>query len=148
MENKGYSKRRNYFIDKSFQANFIVKFCLLVMLGGALTIGALYYLGMRSTTVSIVNSRVIVKSTSDFLLPVLIQTVAVVVVIVGAATVFLTLFVSHKIAGPLYRLKKSMQELAEGNLTSDIKLRKNDQLRDIADTFNQMVDKLKERFSR
>lgn len=138
------NRRKNYFIDKSFQTKFILKFCLLVIAAGMLTMGILYYLSLRSTTVAIVNSSVVVKSTADFILPILIQTVVVVSLLLGIAVIIVTLFVSHKIAGPLYRLKKSMQALGEGDF-SEINLRKMDQLQELAQEFNRMVGKLKER---
>ena len=48
------------------------------------------------------------------------------------------IFLSHKIAGPLFRLKKHMVELSQGVYSGKIKFRKNDQLHDIADTYNEM----------
>jgi len=138
-------RRRIYFIEKSFQAKFILKFCALVVLGGLLTIGLLYILAMQSTTVSFVNSRVMVRTTADFILPVLIQTVAIVIVIVSFATVIVTLFVSHKIAGPLYRFKKVMQDLEGGDFSGDFHIRHLDQLQDLADTFNSAIKKTRER---
>lgn len=140
-----YTRRRIYFIEKSFQAKFILKFCVLVVFGGLLTIGLLYFLAMKSTTVSFVNSRVVVRSTADFILPILVQTVAIVVVIVGFAAVIVTLFVSHKIAGPLYRLKKVMQELENGDFSQDFHIRHLDQLQDLAKTFNITIKKIRER---
>jgi len=145
-QKKVYHRRKNYFIEKKFQAKFILKFCLLVIAGGLLTVGILYFLASRSTTVAFVNSRVVVKTTADFILPILIQTVAVVVIITGLATIFVTLFVSHKIYGPLYRFKKVMEKLAEGDFSEDFRLRHSDQLRELADTFNNMIAKLRERF--
>lgn len=142
------NRRRNYFIEKSFQTRFILKFCMLVLIGGLLTIGILYFLAMRSTTVSIVNSSVVVKSTADFLLPILIQTVLVVMVLLSIATIIVTLFVSHKIAGPLYRLKKAMHDFGEGDFNTQINLRRFDQLKNLAEEFNSMVKKLKEKFLR
>jgi methyl-accepting chemotaxis protein len=142
--NKPSFKRKNIFIDKQFQAQFILKFCTLVAIGGLLTIAILYFWAGKSTTVSVVNSRVAVRSTADFLLPLLIQTVLIVLVIVGFATILVTLFVSHKIAGPLYRLKKAMQNLEEGNLVEDFRIRRNDQLQNIAETFNNTIKKIRE----
>jgi len=139
------NKRRIYFIDKSFQAKFILKFCALVVLGGLLTIGLLYFLAMQSTTVSFVNSRVVVRTTADFLLPVLVQTVAVVVVVVGFATVIVTLLVSHKIAGPLYRFKKVMTDLQEGDFSQDFRIRHLDQLQDLAGSFNETIKKTRDK---
>lgn len=138
-----YKRRRIYFIEKKFQAKFILKFCALVVFGGLLTIGLLYLLAMQSTTVSFVNSRVVVRTTADFILPILIQTVAIVMVIVGFAAVIVTLFVSHKIAGPLYRFKKVMQELEEGDFSSDFHIRHLDQLQDLAEAFNNTINKIR-----
>jgi len=121
-----------------------LKFCALVAIGGLLTIGILYFLAMRSTTVSIVNSRVVVKTTADFILPILVQTVVVVMIIVSIATIFVTLFVSHKIAGPLYRFKKTMKDLEEGNFSEDFRIRHLDQLQDLAESFNNMIRKVRQ----
>lgn len=138
------NRRKNYFIERSFQTWFIIKFCFLVMASGLLTIGILYYGSLQSTTVAIINLNVVGKTTADFILPVLVQTVAVVMVLISIATIMVTMFVSHKIAGPLYRFKKAMQEVGEGNL-SEINLRQMDQLKDLAQEFNRMVRKLKEK---
>lgn len=132
-------KRRNYFIEKEFQAKFILKFCALVALAGLLTIGLLYFLAERSTTVSILNSRVAVRSTTDFLLPLLIQTTLIVTIFVSVATIILTLFISHKIAGPLYRFKKVLEALGRGDFSLDCHIRQLDQLRGLSDGLNEMI---------
>ena len=136
-------RRRIYFIEKEFQTKFILKFCALVAIGGLLTVGILYILAMHSTTVSIVNSRVVVRTTADFILPILIQTVLGIIIIVSIATIAMTLFVSHKIAGPLYRLKKVMETLAEGDFSNDFRIRRFDQLQDLANAFNAMILKIR-----
>jgi methyl-accepting chemotaxis protein len=138
------SRRRNYFIDKNFQTKFILKFCSLVAVGGLFTIGIVYLLAMRSTTVSFVNSRAVVRSTADFILPLLFQTVLIVTVMVSLATIIVTLLVSHKIAGPLYRFKKALKMLEEGDFSSNFKIRHYDQLQDVAEVFNQMISKIRE----
>ena len=140
-------RRRTYFIEKKFQTNFIIKFCSLIIVGGLLTIGIIYFLAKQSTSVSIVNSRVIVRSTADFLLPVLLQTVAVVVVLIGLATVGVTLLVSHKIAGPLYRFQQVMKTLTEGDFSKDFRIRRLDQLQNLADEFNNMIRKTRGQLS-
>jgi methyl-accepting chemotaxis protein len=134
-------KRHIYFIEKSFQAKFIMKFCGLVALGGLLTIGLLYLWAARATTVSIVNSRVVVTNTANFILPLLIQTFIIVTVVVAIATILVTLLVSHKIAGPLYRFKKIMEAMAEGDFLSHVSIRKGDQFQDLAKIFDDMITK-------
>lgn len=138
-------KRRIYFIEKEFQTKFMLKFFSLVAIGGLITVGALYLATMQSNTVAFVDSRVVVKTTADFLLPLAIQTVIIVTVIVSIAALVVTLFVSHKIAGPLYRLKKVMASLEKGDFSGDFRLRHYDQLQDIAGAFNSMIVNTKER---
>lgn len=137
------NKRKAYFIDKGFQIKFILNFCALVALGGVLTVGILYFMGMQSTTVSVVNSRVVVRTTADFLLPILIQTMLIVMIVTSITTAIVMLFVTHKIAGPLYRLKKVIGELCEGNFSIDFRLRRLDQLQDVAEVFNHMIKKVR-----
>ncbi|MFC1804288.1 HAMP domain-containing protein [Candidatus Omnitrophota bacterium] len=144
MDNKhAFKRRRIYFIKKSFQARFILKFCALVALGGLLTTSILYILAKQSTTVSIINSRVVVRTSADFLLPVLAQTVLVVIILVSAAMVLVTLFFSHKIAGPLFHFKKTMQALESGDFSSEFSLRELDQLKELAESFDDMIKKIK-----
>jgi nitrogen fixation/metabolism regulation signal transduction histidine kinase len=132
-------RRKNVYIDKDFQARFILKFCALVAAGAALTIGFLYFLSMQSTTVSFVQAKVKVMTTADFLLPVLVQTVLVVMGFVSLASIAVTLIVSHKIAGPLFRFKQTLKELSDGNFSNQVRLRKGDQLLEVAGDFNQMI---------
>jgi len=141
------NKRKNYFIDKDFQTRFILKFCLLVVLAGIITTGILYFVGKKSTTVAIVDSRVVVRSTADFLLPILIQTVLAVMIICGLATIIVTLLFSHKIAGPLYRFKKAIEGIKLGNLSANFYIRNYDQLKGLSGEVNAMIDKTREQIN-
>ena len=60
------------------------------------------------------------------------------VVIIG----FISLFVSHKIAGPVYRLEETTKLIASGDLTHKVHLRQGDELGDLQDAFNAMSDSL------
>ena len=49
-------------------------------------------------------------------------------------------FISHKIAGPLYRFEKDVRILAkDGDLTKIFKLRKRDEMQELAEALNIMV---------
>ena len=55
----------------------------------------------------------------------------------------LSIFVSHKIAGPVYRLEETTRIIASGDLTYQIHLRHGDELGDLQDAFNKMSDSLR-----
>lgn len=138
MENKTY-KRRNYFIDKKFQGKFIVQFSFLVLFGGMLTVMLLYLLGTQSKTVAIQDSRVIAKTTADFILPLILRTVIFVTLVVGVTAGILTLLMSHKLSGPFYRFKKVIQTLKSGDFSSEFNIRSTDQFQGLADELNSMI---------
>jgi methyl-accepting chemotaxis protein len=139
--------RKNYFIDREFQGRFIIKFCLLAMLG-TLVSGTLLYLFARSTvTTSFENSRLVLKSTADFMLPMILLSGGAVIVVTGIVTIFITLFTSHKIAGPLYRLEKDIAVLKEGDLTVKFRLRQGDQLERLREGLDGLSVELKGRLS-
>ena len=92
-------RRRNYFIDKNFQSKFIIKFCIIVIISSLAVGVSIFYLSQNFTTVAIENAHVIVKKTSDFMLPIVAETLALVTLFSAIAVIILTLFTSHKIAG-------------------------------------------------
>jgi len=62
------------------------------------------------------------------------------VVMVGLGILY-----SHRIAGPLHHLHRRMQEIAAGAAPSPLRFRRKDQFQELADSFNAMIAKLKER---
>jgi nitrogen fixation/metabolism regulation signal transduction histidine kinase len=53
--------------------------------------------------------------------------------------------VTHKVAGPVYKMKKLLRELSKGNFRVDARLRKGDELQHFFDAFNETVDELRRR---
>lgn len=145
---QGYkeNKRRNYFIDRSFQSKFIIKFCLIVIAASLMTGVLTYYFNTGTTTVAFENLKVVVKSTADFILPTIFFIIIIVTVFVGIATIIVTLLTSHKIAGPLYRLKAELEKMKSGNFSSPVRIRTKDQLQRIASEFDELRIELKDAF--
>jgi nitrate/nitrite-specific signal transduction histidine kinase len=53
--------------------------------------------------------------------------------------VLLTVFFSHKVAGPIYRFEKACNSVIEGDYTSVIKLRKGDEMQNLATLLNEAI---------
>lgn len=143
MPQKKYPhKRRQYFIKKDFQFEFIFRFCLLVLAGIVVSSILLFYFSQDTLTSSFQQSRLVIKNTSIAILPALIYTSLITLGLISLATIIVTLVVSHKIAGPLFRLEKELKEIGAGDLTKNVRLREKDQLTPMAETLNQMTHKL------
>jgi methyl-accepting chemotaxis protein len=73
----------------------------------------------------------------------------IVILLVGFQLIFLiitfmiSIFVSHRIAGPLYKLKTFFRQNGDGKLSGELHFRQNDHFKDIAQEYNLMISKLR-----
>ena len=141
-ENRHPYRRRHYFIKKEFQFKFILKFCLIILVGVIFSTGLLFLFSQGTLTSSFQQSRLVIKNTASAILPAVIYTNLITLGLITLATIIVTIFISHKIAGPLFRFEKDLKEIGEGDLTKNIGLRKKDQITDMAVSLNKMIASL------
>ena len=132
-------QRKILYIKKDFQLKFIIKFCLIIICGAILSTAMLYYVSQDSITSTYHNSRLAIKTTNQVILPAILYTNLFNIIIVGVAAVFVTLYISHKIAGPLYRLETDLKSTTDGDLTRRFRLRQEDQLGELARALNGFI---------
>lgn len=137
------NKRRQYFIDKKFQTEFIVKFCSLVIIGSLIFGIALYIFSSRTLTTSFENSRLVVKSTADYLLPGLLLGGLIICIVTAIASSIIVILMTHRIAGPMYRFEKYIAEIGSGELHSDLRIRQKDQFQNFVGSLNKMTGDIK-----
>ncbi|MCP4649410.1 MAG: methyl-accepting chemotaxis protein [PVC group bacterium] len=53
-----------------------------------------------------------------------------------------SIVVSHKVAGPVYRLEKIATKMSKGDLTQYLRLRKDDELKDLGTAFNSVIENM------
>ncbi|MEW6666393.1 MAG: methyl-accepting chemotaxis protein [Thermodesulfobacteriota bacterium] len=138
-------RRRILYIHKAFQRSFILKFCLIALCAMMAASMLLYFLSKNTLTATYRYHHLALQRTGEAILPALVITNLVVLLVLLAATILVTLYVSHKIGGPLYRFGKTFESVGNGNLSFQVKLREHDQLADFAAAINQMMGNLKER---
>ena len=135
-------RRSRVFGTHLIKANFQFKFSLMVFLllasvalfvwiQGSLTIQKLVFSGQVSEGMALIHLKYlngIVGKT--FML--------------GLALTFgLSLFFSHFVAGPIYRFQRVLSDIKGGRLNLHVQLRKHDELKDVADSFNQALSSLR-----
>ena len=136
-------KRRHYFVKKDFQFGIILKFCLLVLIGAVISTALLFLLSQDTLTSTFRGSRLEIRTTAMVILPAIIYTNLITLGLISVATIIVTLFISHKLAGPLFRFEKEIREIGEGDLSKNIHLRKNDQVTAMAENLNRMCEHLR-----
>lgn len=138
-------RRKTYFIQRMFQAKFIFAFLLLVIIGSIIS-GIIFYLKANTYLgYHYGMAHLKLEKTGEILQPALFISYGIGVVLIGFATIILTIFISHKIAGPLYRFERSAEEIGKGNLTLVTQLRESDQAKDLANAFSRMTNDLRKK---
>lgn len=142
------NRRKQYFIKKGFQTRFVLKFCFLLLIAVVLSSALLYSFSRGTLTSTFEHATLRVTDTAEAILPAMLYTNLITLALVLVAAIGVTLFVSHKIAGPLFRFEKELQAVAGGDLTKRISLRHKDQGKDMAESLNQMIASLHEKVVR
>lgn len=142
MENRPPFRRRNYFIKKKFQANFSIKFFAIIVIEAVLAVGLFLFLSKGTLTTGYIGSELKITRTYDFFLPTLLLANLVIVGITGIIGIIVLIFLSHRIAGPMYRFEKALGEISKGDLTHRVKLRQVDEFKELADRINELTNTL------
>ena len=134
-------KRTQYLIATKFQLKYVGMILLLVSLTAIMCSYVIYYTmmltmgdklanvypqGRLMSIVNMVNGRILLTM---FL-------VAALIIIIG-------IYASHKIAGPIYRIEKFLGSMADGDLSTPLTLRRNDELMSLAGGINRVIESVK-----
>ncbi|HOY65652.1 MAG TPA: methyl-accepting chemotaxis protein [Candidatus Ozemobacteraceae bacterium] len=139
------TQRKNYFIAKGMQSKFAGTILLLVFLITVITACNIYVLGsfFLTTQATLSEGQTAESMMRHFvteLWPRLLLLVLVNVIIVFIVSIMY----SHQFAGPAYKLEKSIQRIASGDLTFEIHLRRNDSLKELATAINSMLSRFRD----
>ncbi|MFQ5736912.1 MAG: HAMP domain-containing protein [Thermodesulfobacteriota bacterium] len=130
------------FIKKRFQADFSIRFLILIIVESLLAIALFGYLSRGTVITGYSGSEVVIAKTGEYLLPTLLLVNLIIIGGTAVAGFVILLYLSHKIAGPLYRFEKSLDEIGDGDLTHRFTLRSKDQLGELAAKMNAFNDRL------
>lgn len=129
---------------KLIKVRFQFKFAFMVGTFLAISAGLIYFWG-NMTVNRLLNSGMIVGEDAILSLHLLKDNILYISVLSLAITLFLSLFFSHFVAGPMYRFERTLETMRDGDLTTFVKLRKHDEFKEVADLFNQTIVSLREK---
>jgi len=137
------NKRKIVLIDKAFQGRFILSVLATIILFSLCSAGLLYWLISSDLNVQSQAAHINIANTWERLgLSILLSNI-VAAIIAGLMAIIVVLYISHKIAGPLYRFETLCKDVGDGNLDTITCLREGDQLQELAQSFSLMVNKLR-----
>ncbi len=103
-----------------------------------MAMGLSFFLSKGDLTARYIGSELEITRTYDFFLPILL----VANLVVAITGIIILIFLSHRIAGPVYRFEKALGEIGKGDLTYRFKIRRLDDLKELADCINELTNTL------
>jgi len=135
-------RRKKYIIAARFQIRYILYILLFLYIGAAIAGYTVYYstwttLGEKLASVYPRGRLVYIFRQSNITLLFRLLLVSPVFVVIGV-------ILSHRIAGPIYRIGKYIESLMSGDYSRGLELRKNDEFKVLAAKMTKLCKKLKE----
>jgi len=147
--------RRIYLIDPSFQYAFMLRFAGAVVAGILLAftvLSAYFFVRYSSSNLAMKFFYVTGEAGTGLkqtnLMRLVVPSLAVSAVLSCVFTLVFGLLYSHRIAGPIYNLKKALREVRRGKLDRVVKFRKGDEFHDLAGEVTRTIAWFREKKAR
>ncbi|NQT90419.1 MAG: hypothetical protein HQ558_04100 [Candidatus Omnitrophica bacterium] len=135
-------KRKQYIIKRAFQFKYTGTILFFIFLTAILSCGVVYFATFPYLSEKLANvypqgrlTAVLGSAyTKLFLSTALMVPIAV----------WFGIILSHRVAGPWYRLENIIRGIAEGDHTLEVKLRKGDELQSLAGAINTLTKSLRD----
>jgi methyl-accepting chemotaxis protein len=143
---KGF-RRRKYLINKPLQ--FIYSgITIYLLLIGIIVVGITTYYITLDTILSqleaqggLLQAYEIVRSINSLIA----KRVGILLLTVMVFAFTLAVYYLHRLAGPVYRIEKTLNDMAEGKEVSPVVLRKQDFFKSLAESLNKIIEQQKGR---
>ncbi len=142
MDMKRKWRRRNYFIKKELQGRFIFSFFIFVIAGSFFFTIIFSLLSADTLTIAYKDYDLRLGKTPVILLRETLRAHWIFIFTGGLLVVLASMFLTHRLAGPVYRLEKSLEEMLKGNFNFEIRLRSGDEAKELAQMLNEFNTRL------
>ena len=138
------TKRRQYLTNKRYQFRFLGVFLTLIFFTVIVSVFSTHYFILSAVVNEMEQSGICISADRYFSITMrpLFIIIPVILVLFGLYAIFY----SHRTAGALHRLKQYFKMVEQGEFPDRLEFRKYDEIRDIAESFNDMMEGLKKRF--
>lgn len=141
---KNIAKRSVFIVNRPFQ----IKYSLLFAMGGvliAILFCAHIFYFLNEYLQVVIPDYADHPQVYDFIMSEkrkIMLYLIVIVSLLGCFLFFMGVVLTHKIAGPIMVIKRRMADVERGDFGAQVRLRKGDEFKDLADSFNNMLNSL------
>lgn len=135
-------KRRNFFINQDLQGRYMFKVFFFFSICLITCIAVFHIISMDTYTLFYDTYGLEFASSSRALFKKMLFFYLAFIIFGGLALAIRSMFLTHRIAGPLFKMERSIKNMGEGDISSKIYLRKKDEGKELAYQINQFNSNL------
>jgi len=140
-------KRRNYFVNQEFQGKLIFNYFLIAAIGSILFMAVFSFFSSNTLSISYDNYNLQLGVTPAILFKKILSTQWLFLIFGGGLVVIVTLFLTHRVAGPFFKLENSLDVMIKGDISKEIWLRGKDEGKELTEKINRFNIILSEKLS-
>lgn len=130
--------RKHYFIDRTFQGQHVFNSYILALVVIMLFIGLFTFFTSDALTIVYSQNDLQLERTPLILLKKILLIAWILLIPGGIWITLRTILLSHRMAGPLFKLEKTMDEMCQGKIGDRIYLRQKDHCKVLAEKINTL----------
>jgi hypothetical protein len=138
------SRERDALVSARFMRRFLLGLALIHLAGGAVLFFGLHVVLSKPLDGADSAAFAALRHQVSVLVPALTYAGVIYVMLVSLATTVLCVRALHKIAGPLYRMERALENFLAGEIVKPAFVREGDQVAALASSFNGFVGRLRE----
>jgi len=142
--NSGVVPKAQSVAEAGYTARIAMQLLLVIGAGGALLYVAFYLIFIRPLPGTYSGVYFALRNLSAFLAPILAFSMLAYVLVLSVAIALISSYAMHKIAGPLYRMERALENYESGHGVKAVFLREGDQLVPLARSYNEFVTRLRD----
>ena len=135
-------RRKQYLVDRGYQLRFVTRVFVVVLI--VAVVSSLISTGLLWT--NMYRADLEQQATLIAALIAVATTLLIELLISIPLVFFLGIRQSHRVVGPVNRIKRVLEAIGSGDFSQRIVVRRGDALEDVAKSINQMADHLHQRF--
>jgi len=146
-ERQKHHKRTNYFVNKGFQAKYVLSYFLSVLFSNVILALAFAMLSSEDIRVLYEKYGIHISKTPMVLFAKILAANWYIMAVILLGVIVVAIALTHRIAGPLARLENIMITMAAGNFSDTVSLRRRDEFHSLARQLNKVNDLLTARIA-
>lgn len=138
--------RRKYLINQDLQLRYSILFIVIAITGNICSVVLFNVFALKELDALLWSTHISVRTTAEVLNPLFLTVNIATFLFITALSILSGIWMIRNASGPLFRMSRDIDRIADGDLSTSVLLREKDEFQYVADALNNMATMLRAEF--